>query len=81
MEVIGQKHSKMIILARNGQILTIFGHFEGSKNFSTKKIFGGYLSHTETQLGAKNQKKYRTVKAVGPEHTHGRTHARTHVNL
>ena len=33
----------------------------------------------ETQLHAKNQKKkYRTVKAVGPEHADGRTHAQTH---
>ena len=26
----------------------------GSKNFSTEKIFGGHLSHMETQLNAKN---------------------------
>ena len=34
-----------------------FWPFWGAKNFSTKKIFGGHLSHMETQLHAKNQKK------------------------
>ena len=54
MEDIGQKHSKMAILDKNGQILTIFGHFGGKKKISTEKIFGGQLSHMETQLHAKN---------------------------
>ena len=54
LEDIGQKHSKMAILAKNGQILTIFGHLGGQKNFSTEKIFDGHLSHMETQLHAKN---------------------------
>ena len=31
LEDIGQKHSKMTILAKNGQILTVFGHFGGQK--------------------------------------------------
>ena len=58
-----------------------FWPFWGSKNFSTKKIFGGHLSHIETQLGAKNQKKIlngqgcRTGTHV---RTYVRTHARTH---
>ena len=50
----------------------------GSNKFSTKKIFGGHLSHMETQLHAK--KKYQTFKAVGPERTDGCTHERTRVN-
>ena len=54
LEDIGQKHSKMAILAKNGQILTIFGHFVGQKIFRPKKKFGGHLSHMETQLHAKN---------------------------
>ena len=36
LEDIGQKHSKMAILAKNGQILTIFGHFGGQKIFRPK---------------------------------------------
>ena len=43
-----------------------------------EKIFGGHLSHMETQLHAKIEKKYRTVKAVGPERTYERTYVRTH---
>ena len=65
-----------------GQVWPNFDHFWpfwGSKNFSTEKNFGGHLSHMETQLHAKNQKKNRT--AVGPEHTYVRTHGRTRVNL
>ena len=38
LEDIGQKHSKMAILAKNGQILTIFGHFGGQKFFRPKKF-------------------------------------------
>ena len=34
-----------------------FWPFWGSKKFSNEKIFGGHLSHMETQLHAKNQKK------------------------
>ena len=33
---IGQKHSKLAILAKNGQISTIFGHFGGQKIFRPK---------------------------------------------
>ena len=55
LEDIGQKHSKMAILAKN---FDHFWPFQGSKNFSSEKIFGGHLSHMETQLHAKNQKKY-----------------------
>ena len=43
-----------------------------AKKIFDQKIFSGHLSHMETQLGAKNQKKCRTVKAVGPERTNGR---------
>ena len=53
LEDIGQKHSKMAILAKNDQILTIFGHFGVQKIFRPKKL----ETHTETQLHAKNQKK------------------------
>ena len=67
----------MAILAKNDQILIILAHF-GVKNFSTKNFFGGHLSHMETQLHAKNQKKYRPVKAVGQEQTYVRTHVRTY---
>ena len=38
LEDIGQKHSKMAILAKNAQILTIFGHFGGQKIFRPKKF-------------------------------------------
>ena len=38
LENIGQKHSKMAILAKKGQILTIFGHFGGQKIFRPKKF-------------------------------------------
>ena len=38
LEDIGQKHSKRAILAKNGQILTIFGHFGGQKIFRPKKF-------------------------------------------
>ena len=74
----------MAILAKNGKILTIFGHFGGQKIFSTKKIFGGHLSHMETQLGAKNQKKISNGQGcrTGTDaRTHERTHERTRVNL
>ena len=50
------KHSKMAILAKKGQILTIFGHFGGRKIFWTKNFFSGRLSGMETYLHAKNQK-------------------------
>ena len=36
LEDIGQKHSKRAILAKKGQILTIFGHFGGQKIFRPK---------------------------------------------
>ena len=36
------------------KIIGCFLTFWGSKNISTKKIFGGHLSHMETQLHAKN---------------------------
>ena len=39
--------NSMAILAKNGQILTIFGHFGGQKFFD-QKFFGGHLSHMET---------------------------------
>ena len=48
LEVIGQKHSKTAILAKNGQILTIFGHFWGQKFFSTKIFFNVIQSGMET---------------------------------
>ena len=51
------------------------------KKFFEQKIFGGHLIHMETQLHAKNQKLYRTVKAVGPEWTYERTNERTRVNV
>ena len=47
----------MAILAKNGQILTIFGHFGGQKIFLTKKFFSVIRSGVETYLHAKNQKK------------------------
>ena len=54
----------MAILAKNGQILTIFGHFGGQKILRPKKIFGGHLSHMETQLRAKKKKKNQTVQGL-----------------
>ena len=59
---------------QNGQILTILG----VKNLFDQKN-SCYLSHMETQLNAKSQKKYWTVKAVGPERTYERTNKRTNV--
>ena len=53
MEDIGQKHSKMAILAKNGQILTILG----VKKIFDQKILGVQLSHVETQLHAKKLEK------------------------
>ena len=38
LEDIDQKQSKMAILAKNGQILTIFGHFGGQHIFRPKKF-------------------------------------------
>ena len=78
MEDIGQTHTKMAILAKNGQILTIFGHFWGQKIFDRKNLGWSSKSLRDTQLHAKNKKKYRTVKAVGPERTYELTHARMH---
>ena len=67
----------MAILVKNGQILTIFGHFGGQKNFSTEKIFGGHLSHMEIQLHAKNQKNISNGQGCRTG-THARTYTRTH---
>ena len=75
----GQKHSKMAILAKNGQILTIFGHFEGQKIFDRKNFWWSSMSYGDTTLRKKAKKKYRTVKAVGPERTNGCTDVRTNV--
>ena len=61
----------MAILAKNGQILTIFGHFGGQKNF------GGHRSHMETQLHAKNKKNISNDQSCRTG-TDGRTYARTH---
>ena len=76
LEDIGQKHSKIAILAKNGQILTIFGHFGGQKIFSTEKIFGGHLSHMETQLHAK---KYIYIERSRLQDRNGRAHVRTYI--
>ena len=77
LEDIGQNTKKMAILAKNGQILTIFGHFEG-QIFFDRKIFGGHLSHMETQLHAKNQKKKSNGQGCRAG-TDVRTYVRTHV--
>ena len=54
-----------------------FWPFRGSKNFSIEKIFGGHLSHMETQLDAKNQKKISNGQGCRTG-THERTHGRTY---
>ena len=71
----GKKHSKMAILAKKRTIFTIFWAFWGSKNFSTEKIFGGHLSHMETQLHAKNKKK--NIERSRLKDRNARTHERT----
>ena len=76
LESISQTKSKMTLLAKNDQNLTIFGILR-SNNIT---IFKG-LSKCCEELHAKNQKKYQTIKAVGPELTSARTHVRTRVNL
>ena len=68
----------MTILAKNGQILTIFGQNEGQKIFRPKKIFSGHLSHMETQLGTKNQKKISNGQGCRTG-TDARTYERTDV--
>ena len=66
----------MAIFTENVQILTIFGHFGGQKLFLTKNIWRSSIPYGDT-TSCKNQKKYRKVKAVGPEHTYVRTDAQT----
>ena len=53
-----------------------FWPFRRSKNFSTEKIFGGHLSHMETQLHAKNYKKILNGQGCRTG-THARTYVRT----
>ena len=48
LEDIGQKHSKMAILAKNGQILTIFSHFGGQKFFDRKTFWWSSKSYGDT---------------------------------
>ena len=81
LEVIGQKHSKTAILAKNGQILTIFGHFGAKKIFRPKNFLMSFKVVWRPNFMQKIRKKYQTVKAVGPELTYPRTHERTRVNL
>ena len=71
-EDIGQKDQKMAILAKNGQILTIFGQKVTNFEFSTKNEKWRILGILDVQLHEKNQKKYRTVQAVDPGQTDGR---------
>ena len=52
----------------------------GSKNFSTENFFGCHLSHMETQLHAKKQKKISKGQGCRTG-TDRRTDARTRVNL
>ena len=66
-------------LAKNVQILTIFGHFGGQKIFSTNLVSIEVV--WRPNFMQKIRKKYQTVKAVGPELTYVRTYARTRVNL
>ena len=55
LEYIGQKHSKMAILAKNGQILTILG---GKKFFDRKNIWWSSKSYGDTTSCKKLEKKY-----------------------
>ena len=63
----------MAILAKNGQILTIFGRFGGQKIFWPKKLLVVIWVIWRHNFMQKIRKKYWTVKAVGPERTNGRT--------
>ena len=63
---------KTLKLALNGQNFLIEDH-------TTKKLFGGHLSHMETQLHAKNQKKIlndQGCRTGANERTDGRTKAK-----
>ena len=53
LEVIGQKHSKTAILAKNGQILTIFGQKVTNFEFSTKNEKWRILGILDVQLHEK----------------------------
>ena len=55
MEDIGQKDQKMAILAKNGQILTIFGQKVTNFEFSTKNEKWRILGILDIQLHEKNQ--------------------------
>ena len=81
LEDIGQKHSKMAILAKNGQILIIFGHFVGQKIVRPKKFLETIEVVWRPNFMQKIRKKYQTVKAVGPELTYARTYIRKRMNL
>ena len=56
LEDIGQKHSKMAILAKNGRILTIFGHFGVKKFFDRKFFWWSSKSYGDTTLCKKLEK-------------------------
>ena len=80
MEDIGQKTLKNGYFGQRWPNFDHFGPFWGSKIFLAEKNFGGHLSHMETQLHAKNQKKISNGQGCRTG-THVRTHVRTRVNL
>ena len=70
----GKYKPKRLKIVNFGPNWTILGHFGGQKNFLTKKIFRRFLSHMESQLHAKNQK-----KILNGQGCRSGTDARTHV--
>ena len=77
----GKYRPKRLKIVNFGPNLTILGHFRGQKFFSTKKFFRRFLSHMESQLHAKNQKKIMNGQGcrTGTDvRTDVRTDARTH---
>ena len=77
LEDISQKHSRMAILAKNGQILIIFGHFGVKKFFDRKNFWWSSKSYVDTT----SCKKYILSGQGCRTGTDSRAHAQTRVNL
>ena len=82
LEDIGQKHSKMAILAKNGQIWTIFGHFGGQKIFRPKNFWWSSKSYGDTTSCKKLEKNIERSRLQDRNaRTYGWTDGLTRVNL
>ena len=80
MAAFGRCRPKTLNNGYFGQKWPNFGHFGGQKIFPPEIFWWSSKSYGDT-TPCKSQKKYRTVKVVGPQRTHAWTDTRTRMNL